>query len=259
MFHIAFYRFWDWKDFASWRESLRTLARGQEVLGTFLLAPEGLNASLAGEKESLERVLQELERLEIVPRGSAEIKWSTVAPSVQPYRRLFVKLKKELIPVGMPEVKPWIRTGKRLLPRELKEWYDSGKKFLIVDTRNGYELEKGLFRGTVDLGLKTSRKFSDTIKKAIEDQTPLGKRLQSETVVMFCTGGIRCEKATAAAIELGVKDVYQLEGGILRYFQECGREHYQGDCFVFDERVALGPEAVEGRLLDQATAKALKL
>jgi UPF0176 protein len=227
--NVAFYRFVPVRDVSALRMSLRARLRELGMRGTILLAPEGINGSLAGEEASV----REFQRgLEADPRF-AEIAYKEFISDEVPFGRLLVKAKKEIIPMG-EGVDPLAVTGARLAPRELKRWIDEGRSFTLLDTRNDYEMEHGSFAGARKLPLRHFRDFPRLLeeRRAEFEKAPL---------VMFCTGGIRCEKATAYALKLGLSAVYQLEGGILGYFNECGGEHYEGKCFVFDERVAVAP------------------
>jgi UPF0176 protein len=136
--------------------------------------------------------------------------------------------------VGDPDLRPDLKTGKRISAKELKQWLDEGRPFVLLDTRNNYEIEVGTFHKAINLNLETSRDFA---KKAAEwvDQV----QVKDQTVVSFCTGGIRCEKASAHLLKLGLEEIYQLDGGILRYLEENGSAHYRGNCFVFDWRLAV--------------------
>ena len=156
-----------------------------------------------------------------------------------PFKRTLVKLKTALIPFGREgtavPVNPAKSTGKHLAPKDLKAWLDQGDPNLVlVDTRNNYEIKKGTFKGALDWNLRHFRDFPHVLDEH-------KKELEGKKVVMFCTGGIRCEKATAYAQDIGL-DVYQIDGGILKYFEDVGGDHYDGDCFVFDYRVAVNPK-----------------
>ena len=234
--NIAFYRFVPLSDLPELRATLKSAASELGLKGSILLAPEGINGFLAGAEASVRRYVGFLENhpaLASENHGPLDIKesWS----EAQPFARLKVKLKREIITMGYPAIQPALSTGERLAPETLKEWLDDGKPVLLVDTRNDYELKEGGFQGAMDLKMKSFRDFPNRL-----DQ--IKAEAQGRPVVMFCTGGIRCEKATAIAADQGIPNVYQLEGGILRYFEKVGQSHYDGRCFVFDERVALDAE-----------------
>ena len=224
--NVAFYRFTPMPELSILRRELRLRAVELGLKGTILLAPEGINGFLAGERGAVRQFLDEL-CARIPALGGMPVKESH--SDAIPFQRMLVKLKREIIASPGPITQP---PARRVEPSELKRWLDENRELVLLDTRNDYEVKHGTFAGAVDLNLRTFRQFGERARE-------LPPSVKEKTVVMFCTGGIRCEKATALAEELGFRDVYQLEGGILRYFEECGRAHYEGECFVFDERVAL--------------------
>ena len=232
--NLAFYRFVPLEPEArrlALRKALRDTCARLGLKGTILLAPEGVNGFIAGTEASIQEFRAYLD-------SEPETQGITIKVSESdeiPFRRLLVKLKKEIIPLGdewLKSVKPDLHTGPRLEPETLRDWYREGKEFVILDTRNEFEAKIGTFKNAVTLDIATFREFPEKLA-----QTPAEWR--EKPVVMFCTGGIRCEKATAVAEQLGFKEAYQLEGGILRYFEKVGGEFYDGECFVFDRRVAL--------------------
>jgi predicted sulfurtransferase len=149
-----------------------------------------------------------------------------------------VRLKKEIISMGCPEIEPEKQTAPHLEPVDFKQWYDEGKDMIVLDTRNDYEIRLGTFEAAMDLGIDHFRQFPEAIKK-------LPESFKKKPVVTFCTGGIRCEKAAELMKREGFEQVYQLNGGIINYFEQCGGDHYEGECFVFDKRVALDPALQE--------------
>ncbi|MGZ3688882.1 MAG: sulfurtransferase [Bdellovibrionota bacterium] len=232
--NIAFYRFVALDDLPGLRVKMRARCQELALKGTILLAPEGINGFLAGGEASIRAIQAWMEEI-----GSfAGLHYKESVSEGVPFTRMLVKLKKEIISMGCPEVRPALKTGSRLQARELKRWLDEGKEVVLLDTRNDYEIRLGTFAGAKDLGLQTFRQFPEKLRASAAE-------LQDKPVVMFCTGGIRCEKATALALELGIPEAYQLEGGILKYFEEVGGAHYQGECFVFDYRTAVNPELRE--------------
>ena len=156
----------------------------------------------------------------------------------QPFRRMNVRLKREIIAFGQSGVDPSRASAGRISPRELKQWLDEGRPVTLLDTRNTYEVELGRFENAVDLSLDNFRNFPDAAESLPDD-------VKKGPLVMYCTGGIRCEKAGLLLEQRGFEQVYQLEGGILKYFEDCGGDHWQGECFVFDHRVALDPQLRE--------------
>ena len=232
--NLAFYKFTEFSDPKGLQERLIAFCREScpSMKGTILVSHEGLNCFVAveaAEGEVFIRYLTAIPGLEelFVKRSYSEGK--------NPYSRMLIKLKPEIIPMGIAEVKPAQKTGRRISPEELAGWYRENKDFVILDTRNQFEFDLGTFKNALSLGLKNFREFPKKLGELPEDT-------RDKPVVMFCTGGIRCEKATAAAELQGFRDVYQLDGGILNYFEKVGGENYTGDCFVFDKRVALAPD-----------------
>ena len=150
----------------------------------------------------------------------------------QPFRRMLVRIKREIIAFGVPGIDPAKRTSPKLAPAQLKQWLDEGRKLILYDTRNDYEVKLGTFRNALPIGIQHFRQFPQAADR-------LPKELKQQPLVMFCTGGIRCEKAGPFLQQQGFEQVFQLEGGILKYFEDCGNAHYQGECFVFDQRVGL--------------------
>lgn len=210
------------------RQKLLDESKRLNLKGTILLAPEGVNCFVAGLSDDIATFKNCL----IESLGTSDLPFKDSTSDHQPFTRMLVKIKKEIITMGEPHIKPASFTGKRVSPRELKEWLDEGRELVILDTRNDYEVKLGTFDKAIAMDLKTFRQFP---RKVAE----LDAEMKNKTVVTFCTGGIRCEKASAYMVQNGFQDVYQLDGGILKYFEETGGAHYRGDCFVFDHRVAL--------------------
>ncbi len=232
--NIAAYKFVTLDNLESRRKSLRDLTERLQLKGTILLSEEGINSFLAGTRGAIDEYLAVLKS----QPEFADIEVKESLSDDQPFSRLLVRLKKEIIAFGVDGIDPREKTSKRITARELKQWYDEGRDFTILDTRNDYEVELGTFNGAVPIGVNHFRDFPEAVSELSDD-------LKNKTIVTFCTGGIRCEKAGPFMEQAGFKDVYQLDGGILKYFEECGGDHYDGDCFVFDKRVALDPKLHE--------------
>jgi predicted sulfurtransferase len=232
--NIAGYRFIDLPDRDDLREPLKELCAKLELKGTILLSPEGINFFLAASEPKIRQFISELENDE----RFTDITLKESFTDYQPFNRMNVRLKKEIISVGMDEIQPARFTGDEITPTEFKKWLDEGKQVAVLDTRNDYELRVGTFENAIDLDIKSFRDFP----KATE---PLLEELENTPIVMFCTGGIRCEKASAIMLNQGFKNVYQLKGGILGYFEEVGGDHWVGDCFVFDQRVSVNHQLEE--------------
>jgi UPF0176 protein len=226
--NIAAYRFVALERLPDLRRELQTRCNALELKGTVLIAGEGINLSLAGAAADIEAFLSTLRSDARFAAIEVKRSWS----AAQPFKRLLVKIKREIVTMRRPEIDPARTPAPRLAPQELKRWLDAGRDVVLLDTRNQFEVDLGSFENTLSLGLKS---FGDFPRA-----TPaLGAQLRERTIVTFCTGGIRCEKAAPWLISQGFRDVYQLEGGILNYFEQCGGAHFRGECFVFDERVAL--------------------
>lgn len=214
---------------------LKTKAKALNIKGTILLAPEGINMNLSGARfDLLAMKTYIIERLEL---HDMPLKWSE--SERDPFARLKIKLKKEIITFRQDDIDPIQKTVEHMPPEQLKQWYDEGKEFYILDTRNDYEIEVGQFKNAKSYDIENFTELTDAVKADLENYDT------SKPMVTYCTGGVRCEKAGPAIEALGFKEVYQLDGGILNYFEKCGGEHWQGDCFVFDDRHALTPELKE--------------
>ena len=231
--NVSAYKFVSLDDCAALRERLLTEAAAAGLKGTILLAVEGINLFLAGEPGALRAYL---DWLQSDPRlGGLPIKESWSA--TQPFRKLLVKVKREIIRMNHPTIRPEAGRAPAVDAATVRRWLDQGhddegRPVVTLDTRNDFEVDEGTFEGAIDWRLS---KFSD-FPAAVQTHR---QELEGKTVVSFCTGGIRCEKAAIYLREAGLENVWQLEGGILRYFEEVGGAHYRGHCFVFDERRAV--------------------
>lgn len=232
--NIAGYRFVDLDDRDELQAMLRSLCLDLGLKGTVLLAPEGINFFLAGNQTSIEQFTQVLDK----DGRFAEIPLKVSYTEYQPFNRMNVRKKNEIISVGLDHIRPADFTGEELEPRDFKAMLDAGESVHVLDTRNDYELRVGTFENAIDLDIRTFRAFPEAIQR-------LPESMKDEPVVMFCTGGIRCEKASAIMMEAGFTNVKQLKGGVLGYFEQVGGDHWNGDCFVFDQRVAVNPSLDE--------------
>ena len=228
--NIAGYLFVALPDRDELREPLRQRCQSLGLLGTILLSHEGINFFLSGKQEAIDGFLDHLERDERFIDIPIKVSYSEDCA----FRKMNVRLKKEIISMGMEEIKPAEFTGPTISPQEFKQWLDEGRDVTVLDTRNDYEIRLGTFENAVDFDISTFRAFPEAVENSTLDK--------QKPVVMFCTGGIRCEKASAVMLNAGFEDVRQIEGGILGYFEEVGGAHWNGDCFVFDRRVAVDPE-----------------
>ncbi len=229
--NAAFYAFTALSGLPQLRERWLHDLKRLDVKGTIILAPEGVNGFLAGTENSLRDALTLLRR----EPGLEGLRAKESVSRAVPFRKLCIKLKKEIVTFRVPEFSPPRRASKRLAPTELADWYREGREFVALDTRNAFEASLGTFTHAATLEID---RFVDLAEAA----KVLPAEWKKKPVVTFCTGGIRCEKAAPYLESLGFENVYQLEGGILGYFEAVGGKHWQGECFVFDERVALGPD-----------------
>jgi predicted sulfurtransferase len=236
--NLAAYKFVELQDLPELRAELAEECKRLSLKGTILLAKEGVNCFLAGLPESAAAIQA---KLRSIP-GLEDLEFKESLSDHQPFTRMLVKIKKEIITMGRPEIRPTQATGRRLSAEEFRQWLKEGREMTVLDTRNDYEVRLGTFAGALDLGLKTFRQFPQKVDA-------MDARLKDKPLVAFCTGGIRCEKATAYLQDKGFKDVYQLDGGILKYFEKTGGEHFNGECFVFDFRVAVDPALKETKTL----------
>ena len=205
-----------------------------ELKGSVYLSPRGINFSISGTEGNIEKYINFMEN----DSRFLNIPLKRTYSETQPFRRMKVRLKKEIISLGRDDINPRELTGEYVTPQELLSMYENNEDVIVLDTRNEYETRVGLFENAVDLQLDTFRDFP----KAIEQ---LPEEYKDKQIVMYCTGGIRCEKASAVMLKAGFTDVKQLEGGVLDYFKETGGKYWNGDCFVFDERVALDKDLNE--------------
>ena len=237
--NIAAYKFITFDDTEAQRPRFQAICAELELKGTILLSPEGINLFLAGARDGIDQFLSWLRS---DPRFT-DIEVKESFSEKQPFNRMLVRLKREIITMKHPLIKPELGRAPAVSAADLKRWLDNGmddtgRPVVMVDTRNAFEVDVGTFENTIDYRITKFSEFPDVIEKHKDE-------LNDKTIVTFCTGGIRCEKAAIHMKNIGYQSVYQLEGGILRYFEDVGGAHYQGDCFVFDHRTALNPNLEE--------------
>jgi UPF0176 protein len=230
----AFYQFTALPDFRELREPLRAVCAGLELKGSVLLAQEGINGTLAGSRDAVGALIVELRdgalfggRLD-----NLELKFSRA--SAMPFQRLKIRLKKEIVTLGDSTTDPSTAVGTYV---DAADWNDviAAPDTLVIDTRNAFEVAMGSFAGAVDPEMKSFGQFKDFVTNTLDPQ-------KHKKIAMFCTGGIRCEKASAYLLSRGFAEVYHLKGGILKYLEAVpeSESRWRGECFVFDRRVALG-------------------
>lgn len=230
--NLAGYKFVALDGLPEFRSELTSRCRALGLKGTILVSPEGINVVVAGTAEAaseFKAFIRDDPRL-------ADLRFKVSLSDYLPFGRMLVKIKKEIITLRVPGVDPAAQRAPAVAPAQLKRWLDEGRDLVLLDTRNAFEVEAGSFRNAIHLKLKSFGDFP-----AAADRLP--PEFRDKTVVTFCTGGIRCEKAAPVLIGKGFREVYQLDGGILQYFEDCGDAHFEGRCFVFDQRIAL-----DGRL-----------
>ena len=232
----ALYRFAALPDYRELREPLLRFCRDRGARGTLLLAEEGINGTVAGPRAVVDAVLA---RLRSDPR-LAGFEHRESLHHAPPFQRMKVKLKREIVTMGVPGIDPRRSVGSYVEPQDWDALVDD-PEVLLVDTRNDYEVGIGTFRGAVNPGTRSFRDFPAWVREHLDPQ-------RHRKVAMFCTGGIRCEKATGYLLQEGFEAVYHLRGGILRYLEEVStaEERWQGECFVFDERVAVNHQLERG-------------
>ncbi|HPU52954.1 MAG TPA: sulfurtransferase [Burkholderiaceae bacterium] len=236
IFNISAYRFVSLPDAGDIRTRLRESAELLPVKGTILLAEEGINLVLAGPPDAVRELLAVIQADPRLAELELKESWS----ATQPFGRMVIKVKREIIRMNEPAIRPAAGRAPAVDAMTLKRWLDQGHDddgvpVVMLDTRNAFEVDHGAFADCIDWRLG---KFSDFPAAADQHRAELA----GKTVVSYCTGGIRCEKAAIHLRNAGLERVYQLDGGILRYFEHAGASHYRGTCFVFDEREALAPD-----------------
>jgi len=234
--NIAAYQFAALADLKPLRERLLARCREWNLKGSILLSTEGINLFVAGGSSEIDALLRELRS---VP-GLEDLTPKISESSEQPFTRMLVKIKKEIIAFGIPGIDPVGKPAPKLAAKELKRWLDEGRPVTLLDTRNNYEVKLGTFRNALPIGIDHFTEFPEAVRT-------LPENLKTQPIVMFCTGGIRCEKAGPFMRNAGFEQVFQIDGGILKYFEECGGSHYDGECFVFDKRVSVDPSLGETR------------
>ncbi len=225
----TFYKFVTIEDFATKKEPLLEFCEQEAIKGTILLAKEGINGTIAGSRQGIHAMIA---YLRCDPR-LADLETKEAYIDKLPFERMKVRLKQEIVTLGIPEINPTEKVGTYV---DHNEWNDliSDPEVLVIDTRNNYEVAMGSFQGAINPQTHSFREFPNYVNQNLEPS-------QHKKVAMFCTGGIRCEKATSFLLSKGFKEVYHLKGGILKYLEKVNPDEslWDGECFVFDERVAV--------------------
>ena len=237
--NLSTYQFSTLDKTVEWRPLVTARCNELGLRGTILLAPEGINLFIAGEVAQVREFIDYVRHDPLFEGKFAELQFKESLSEKQPFRRMLVKLKREIITMKKPAIKPELGRAPSVDARTLKTWLDrghddAGRPVVMLDTRNAFEVDVGTFDNALDYRITKFSEFPEVIEQNRAD-------LEGKTVVSFCTGGIRCEKAAIHMKDVGIDNVYQLEGGILKYFEDVGGAHYNGECFVFDYRTALDP------------------
>ena len=234
----ALYKFVEIDDLLSLQGNLYEICEKNNIMGTILIANEGINGTISGKNNEINQAISLLKSDKRF--ANIEIKYSST--NKQPFHRMKVRLKKEIVTIGLPEINPNKKVGTYVKP---EDWNDliSDPNVIVIDTRNKYETKIGSFQNALDPETSSFREFPDWVKKFKSSKENANKK-----IAMFCTGGIRCEKASSLMKEEGFEDVYHLQGGILKYLETIDKENslWNGECFVFDQRVCLTDELEVG-------------
>ncbi|AUH35205.1 rhodanese-related sulfurtransferase [Paracoccus tegillarcae] len=236
MIVAALYHFARFPDPAALRGPLLAVCEAAGVKGTLLLAREGINGTIAGSRAGIDAALAQIRALP----GCADLEWKESTAAKMPFARLKVRLKQEIVTMGQPDVDPMAGTGHYVEPGDWNALI-SAPDVVVIDTRNDYEVQIGTFEGAVDPGTQSFRDFPAWWRENAQ-------RFHNKRIAMFCTGGIRCEKSTNFLLGEGVEEVFHLKGGILKYLEDVPEadSKWQGECFVFDQRVSLGHGLQQG-------------
>jgi UPF0176 protein len=250
--NIAAYLFVSLDNLQTLRSKMLEECNARELKGTILLTGEGINLFLAGRDREMREFLDYLRSDPRFQSLTAKESWS----EQQPFKKMLIKLKAEIIRMNHPSIRPEEGRANFITPKKLQEWLDRGtddlgRPVVMLDTRNAFEVEYGTFENALHLNIQKFTEFPEVIRAHKE-------KLADKTIVSFCTGGIRCEKSGLYMREIGMEHTYQLEGGILKYFEEVGHAHYQGSCFVFDQREALEPN-LDSISLEESKRKNIKV
>ena len=232
--NITGYKFTPIDDELLLRENILKYSTDLNLKGTVLISSKGLNFSVSGTKKNIDNFIVFIHS----DKRFSDVDIKITYNKYQPFRKMLVRIKKEIISMGVEEINPFQFTGQKISPKELNSKLDNNEEIVLLDTRNEYEVRLGTFKNALNLDLDSFRDFPEEIEKLREE-------LNGKEVVMFCTGGIRCEKASALMLENGFENIKQIEGGVINYFKETGGKHWNGDCFVFDDRVALNTDLIE--------------
>jgi UPF0176 protein len=235
---IAFYKFVPLADYIEMKLPLRTYCSELGIKGTILLASEGINGTIAGTREAIDAFISHIKS----DARFSNFEWKESYYDQIPFDKMKVRLKREIVGLGVPEVDPLKKVGTYIPPEKWNEVI-SDPDIILIDTRNNFEVEIGTFKGAIDPKTKAFRDFPKFVEEHLDPN-------KNTKIAMFCTGGIRCEKASSYLLDKGFAEVYHLQGGILKYMEEIPKEQslFEGECFVFDDRITLDHDLKKGTL-----------
>ena len=237
---VAFYHFAEIQNYQVFQGPLLNFCNAQNIKGTILLADEGINATVSGQKDAVLALIQYIKYDKLFNDKFNRLSYKESWASANPFYRMKVRLKKEIVALGVKGISPTKKVGQYIKPEEWNQLLQD-PEVVVIDTRNDYEFDIGTFKNAVNPKTKTFREFPKFVENKLDPK-------QHKKIAMFCTGGIRCEKATSLMLEKGFQEVYHLQGGILKYLETVPEKEslWQGECFVFDQRVAVKHNLIEG-------------
>ena len=237
----AFYHFITLDNIKSLKTIIQDYCDNKSLKGTILLAQEGINGTISGKEDDILGFHKFIKKDQKFSNAFKNLEYKSSWSNENPFYRMKVRLKKEIVALGIPEVSPTIKVGKYVKPEDWNSLIND-PDVILIDTRNNYEVDIGTFNNAINPKTTSFREFPQYVKNNLKSK-------ENKKIAMFCTGGIRCEKASSYMIEKGFKEVYHLQGGILKYLEEVPKEKslWQGECFVFDQRVAVTNELKEGQ------------
>lgn len=235
--NLAFYKFCELAPIHALKKEIEGLCDAHEIRGSIILGYEGINGMLAGEEENAEAFLASFRELR---PGLSDVRFKRSWSKEIPFQRMIIKVKPEIVTMRVDDVDPIARTGTHLPPEQLRDWIREGEEMVLIDVRNHFEYKLGTFKGALDPDTTAFHEFPEVVRSH-------DKEWKEKKVVMFCTGGIRCEKATSWMLDEGFENIYQLDGGVLGYFEKIpdAEKDWEGELFVFDERVTLDTKLEE--------------
>ena len=237
----TFYHFITLNNIKIFKTIIQDYCDNKSLKGTILLAQEGINGTISGKEDDILEFHKFIKKDQKFSDVFKNLEYKSSWSNENPFYRMKVRLKKEIVALGLPEVSPAIKVGKYVKPEDWNSLIND-PEVILIDTRNNYEVDIGTFNNAINPKTTSFREFPQYVKKNLKSK-------KNKKIAMFCTGGIRCEKASSYMLENGFKEVYHLQGGILKYLEEVPKENslWQGECFVFDQRIAVTNELKEGR------------